>query len=118
KTTGKVGSVATSVARWSWAGSTASPPETRGGLQMSKTHNWDDSYDVVVVGSGTGLMGAITAARRGLRTLVCGGEGCLLGRLDRHVRGWNVAAEQQGSAGRRRRRYEGAGADLPGHPRW
>jgi succinate dehydrogenase/fumarate reductase flavoprotein subunit len=37
---------------------------------MSKTHNWDDSYDVVVVGSGTGLMGAITAARRGLRTLV------------------------------------------------
>src|SRR5690606_30190105 len=27
------------------------------------------SYDLVVVGSGTGLMGAITAARRGLRTL-------------------------------------------------
>lgn len=37
---------------------------------MSKKQNWDDSYDVVVVGSGTGLMGAITAARRGLRTLV------------------------------------------------
>ncbi len=37
---------------------------------MSKMHDWDDSYDVVVVGSGTGLMGAITAARRGLRTLV------------------------------------------------
>ena len=37
---------------------------------MSRTNNWDDSYDVVVVGSGTGLMGAITAARRGLRTLV------------------------------------------------
>jgi len=37
---------------------------------MSKTQNWDDSYDVVVVGSGTGLMGAIAAARKGLRTLV------------------------------------------------
>lgn len=37
---------------------------------MSKTKRWDDGYDVVVVGSGTGLMAAITAARRGLRTLV------------------------------------------------
>ena len=37
---------------------------------MSKDGGWDDSYDVVVVGSGTGLMGAITAARRGQRTLV------------------------------------------------
>lgn len=37
---------------------------------MSTTKKWDDGYDVVVVGSGTGLMAAITAARRGLRTLV------------------------------------------------
>ena len=37
---------------------------------MNETQNWDDSYDVIVVGSGTGLMGAITAAREGLRTLV------------------------------------------------
>ncbi|GGM48979.1 3-ketosteroid-delta-1-dehydrogenase [Micromonospora sonchi] len=37
---------------------------------MNETASWHDSYDVVVVGSGTGLMGAITAARRGLRALV------------------------------------------------
>ena len=37
---------------------------------MTETQNWDDSYDVIVVGSGTGLMGAITAARKGMRTLV------------------------------------------------
>lgn len=37
---------------------------------MSDTRNWDERYDLIVVGSGTGLMGAITAARRGLRTLV------------------------------------------------
>lgn len=37
---------------------------------MNGTATWNDRYDVVVVGSGTGLMGAITAARRGLRTLV------------------------------------------------
>ena len=37
---------------------------------MTETQNSDDSYDVIVVGSGTGLMGAITAARKGMRTLV------------------------------------------------
>ena len=37
---------------------------------MNETASWNDRYDVVVVGSGTGLMGAITAARRGLRALV------------------------------------------------
>lgn len=37
---------------------------------MSETRGWDDKYDVVVVGSGTGLLGAITAARRGKKVLV------------------------------------------------
>ena len=37
---------------------------------MNAKREWDASYDLVVAGSGTGLMGAITAARRGLRTLV------------------------------------------------
>ena len=37
---------------------------------MNDKREWDASYDLVVVGSGTGLMAAITAARRGLRTLV------------------------------------------------
>ena len=37
---------------------------------MSGKQEWDASYDLVVVGSGTRLMGAITAARRGLRALV------------------------------------------------
>lgn len=34
------------------------------------SENWDTSYDLVVVGSGTGLLGAITAQRAGLKTLV------------------------------------------------
>ena len=33
-------------------------------------HTWDESYDVVVVGSGTGLMAAMTAAKNGLSTIV------------------------------------------------
>src|SRR5690625_7935266 len=37
---------------------------------MAENQTWDDTYDVVVVGAGTGLLGAITAARRGMRTLV------------------------------------------------
>ena len=37
---------------------------------MNDKSAWDSSYDLVVVGSGTGLMGAIVAARKGLRTLV------------------------------------------------
>lgn len=32
--------------------------------------NWDQTYDIVVVGGGTGLFAAIAAARRGLRTLL------------------------------------------------
>lgn len=36
---------------------------------MAET-TWDHTYDVVVVGSGTGLMGAITAAHAGLEVLV------------------------------------------------
>jgi 3-oxosteroid 1-dehydrogenase len=37
---------------------------------MNGTASWNDHYDVVVARSGTGLLGAITAARRGLRDLV------------------------------------------------
>lgn len=37
---------------------------------MKKSTDWHDQYDVIVVGSGTGLFAAITAARRGLKTLV------------------------------------------------
>lgn len=33
-------------------------------------NSWDSYYDVVVVGAGSALLGAITAARAGLRTLV------------------------------------------------
>lgn len=33
-------------------------------------NGWDETYDVVVVGAGTGLMAAITAADAGLRTIV------------------------------------------------
>ncbi len=33
-------------------------------------NKWDESYDVVVVGSGTGLMAAMTAAKNGLSTLL------------------------------------------------
>jgi len=33
-------------------------------------NNWDETYDVVVVGGGTGLFAAITAADAGLRALV------------------------------------------------
>ncbi len=35
-----------------------------------RSQNWDHTYDLVVVGGGTGLFGALTAARLGLRVLV------------------------------------------------
>lgn len=33
-------------------------------------NNWDETYDIVVVGAGTGLFAGIAAARAGLRTLL------------------------------------------------
>lgn len=52
---------------------------------MGKARHWDERFDLVVVGSGTGLMGAITATRMGLQTLVVekgaflGGSTAMLG---------------------------------------
>lgn len=37
---------------------------------MDNTSDWNDSYDFIVVGAGSGLLGAITAARTGHRVLV------------------------------------------------
>lgn len=41
--------------------------------------NWDETYDIVVVGGGSGLFAAIAAARSGLRVLVVEKTECLGG---------------------------------------
>ena len=70
-------------------------------------------FDVVVVGAGAaGMTGALTAARRGLRTVVIE-KAAVVRRLGRALRGGDLGAEQRGDPRRRRAGHPGEGGHVP-----
>lgn len=83
---------------------------------MNEKPSWDATYDLVVVGSGTGLFAAITAARRGLRTLVVE-KGAFLGGSTAMSGGGMWLPNNRVLGGIRGGRHEGAGADVSRYAR-